>query len=154
MGAFRISLQQKLPALNPHMTPKTDFPVVINDQTYNLRFGMKAFRTVEDTNYRCNACRRDQSHTFMQTFQECGKGSLSALALLIFAGLRINHPEMTLALVDDLIDACDDIMELTVSVIKAVENYYSTKTKKSMEDDAKKKESISSTPMDASTLES
>ena len=113
------------------MSSRKDFPVTISDETYLLRFNYDALTYIEDVTGKPFA-------EFLESLK-----SLKSIKLLLTAGLKRNHPNLSSADVSDLLDGCDGIKDLVALLLEAVTNYFS-KGKSANDEPAKKKDSSAS----------
>lgn len=91
---------------------KKDYPVQIGAKTYQLRYNYDAFTFLEDMT----------GKSFADVIQQ---RTMTTNKLCLFAGLRKNHPDIDLDAVGELLDECDDLQALMVSVMEAIGNYFS-----------------------------
>lgn len=103
---------------------KKDYPITIGSKLYQFRYNFDALTLIEDLS----------GKAFISLLSE---SKLGTWKLVIFAGLKANHPEITLDSVGDLIDEADELGTLIKAVSNAVTS--SIGVDKKTEEPAKKK---------------
>lgn len=103
---------------------KKDFPIKIGETTYMFRYNFDALTLIEDLT----------GKSFGVVLSE---SSLSTWKIVVFAGLKKNHPDIALENVGDLIDDAENLGSLKLRVQGALLNSLGVERK---EDDTKKKD--------------
>jgi len=89
------------------MVTKKDYPVKIGPREFLLRFNFDAMTTTEDL----------LGKSFFEAVIRATAAEISALRALFFAGLRKNHPEITLEKVNEILDDMEDFQSLAEAIL-------------------------------------
>jgi hypothetical protein len=96
------------------MDSKRDFPIVIGDKTYLLRYNFDALTAAEDIS----------GKSFAQLMNGMGILTLGDVKTLFYAGLRKHHAEVTIEQVPAILDNSEDLVSLIKSLTDAMGNYF------------------------------
>lgn len=94
---------------------KKDCPIQIGNNTYLLRFNFDSICYIEDVT----------GKGMFQVLAEITAGTLKHLRVLLHAGLRKNHPDISIDQVGELIDDADELNGLVTSLLESINNYFS-----------------------------